>query len=133
VGKLPIFAILTMMLLDGCAGPAGQTSSAAPAGAFPLTVTRRGGFAGVDDSARIAADGSAVVTHRGQSPVSITLPATTMDELRHALATPAQAGASTCSDGYEYTIVSPSGSTVIHGCDASQNPLVAVADLVVSR
>jgi hypothetical protein len=142
VRKPPICAILAALLLSGIAGCADspsrtQTSyatSAPPADAFPLTVTRRGGFAGVDDSARITADGSAVVTHRGRSPVQTSLPAGTMAELGRLLATPGRATASaapsTCDDGYEYEIVSPSASMAVHGCDIPQDRLVAIAELL---
>ncbi|WIM98553.1 hypothetical protein ACTOB_002156 [Actinoplanes oblitus] len=104
---------------------------------FPLTVTRRGGFAGVDDSVRIAADGSAVVTHRGRPPVRTAVSAATMAELRQLLAGPASTGRGTssvspavCADGYEYEIVTGSATTAVHGCDTAhaiaQNPVLTL-------
>ncbi|GAA4601030.1 hypothetical protein GCM10023107_55220 [Actinoplanes octamycinicus] len=114
------------------------TATAAPVGkAFPLTVTRRGGFAGVDDRVVIAADGSAVVTHRGKAPVRTSLSAGTMAELRQLLTAPEFTGRRTpsaspavCADGFEYEIVSASVATAVHGCDAAhaiaQNPVLTL-------
>ena len=113
----------------GASTPVTTTAAPAPAdNAFPLTVTRRGGFAGVDDRIRIAADGSAVVTRRGQTPVPATVPDSTMVELRGLLTDPAFAGRATppstpavCNDGYEYAITSPSVSVSVPGCDSPKD------------
>ena len=102
-------------------------ASPAPAGkAFPLAVTRTGGFAGVDDRATITADGTAMVTRKGGKPVRTALPEATMAELRRLLAAPDFArprpadGATVCNDGYEYEFVSPSSRTVVQDCDVRQ-------------
>ncbi|MFI7547020.1 hypothetical protein [Actinoplanes sp. NPDC049599] len=101
-----------------------RTTTATPAKAFPLTVTRRGGFAGVDDRVLITADGTAVVTRRGRPPVRSSLPTATMADLRQLLKAPELAGRAprteatvVCSDGYEYEIVSPTATTIVHDCD----------------
>jgi hypothetical protein len=108
--------------------PSGTATSApspesAPAKAFPLTVTRSGGFAGVDDRVLIKADGSVVVTRQGQAPVRTTLPATTMADLRRLLTSPEFTGrtsspdaAAVCNDGYQYEFTSPSGSATVQDC-----------------
>ena len=99
--------------------PAGATSPARTDEAFPLAVTRRGGFAGVQERAMIAADGTVVVT-RGGSSARTTLPAGTVTELRRLLTSPDFAGpaqATTCSDGYEYEFVGPSSTRRVYDCD----------------
>ncbi|MEV6600023.1 hypothetical protein AB0M36_24675 [Actinoplanes sp. NPDC051346] len=106
------------------------TTSAAPDPApaeklFPLAVHRRGGFAGVDDRASIAADGSVVVTRRGRAAVRTSLPATTMTQLRRLLAAPDLRGTpsdapAVCNDGYEYEFTSPSATLLVHDCDVPQ-------------
>ncbi|GGQ72372.1 hypothetical protein [Couchioplanes azureus] len=109
---------------------AGATpSSASPAapGAqalFPLAIHRRGGFAGVDDRASVAADGSVVVTRRGKGTVRTSLPAGTMAELRRLLTAPdlraAPSNAPVCNDGYEYAFTSPSSTAVGYDCNVPQ-------------
>jgi hypothetical protein len=139
--------LATSLMIAGCGGqapgspapvppattPAGTPESATappPQGtaeaAFPLTITRRGGFAGVDDRAAITADGTAVVTRDGQAPVRTKLPAATVTELRRLLAAPEFSGgavpsaSTTCNDGFEFTFVSPSATTVLLDCGDQQ-------------
>jgi hypothetical protein len=119
-----------------------RTTTAAPAKTFPLAVTRRGGFAGVDDRVLITADGTAVVTRQGRPPVRTSLPAATMADLRRLLEAPDLAGrapatdaSAVCNDGYEYEIVSPSATTIVHDCNTSHGAtldrmLAIVADLL---
>ncbi|MDI6104237.1 hypothetical protein QLQ12_37165 [Actinoplanes sp. NEAU-A12] len=115
------------------ASPAAASSPAASAAAekaFPLAVSRRGGFAGVDDHVSITADGTAVVTRRGGPAVRTSLPAATMDELRLLLAAPEFAGRTTppdapvCNDGFEYELVSPSSTTRVHDCGGGHGTAV---------
>ncbi|WP_164465960.1 hypothetical protein [Actinoplanes teichomyceticus] len=104
--------------------PGATTEPAATvSNAFPLTVTRRGGFAGLDESASIAADGSATLTREGRAPEPVRVPAATTAELRRLLSTPDLAaraapspGAPVCADGYEYRFVTPSATTVVPDC-----------------
>lgn len=118
--------------------PSTTTGTVGTGEAFPLTVSRRGGFAGVDDSVRITADGKAVVTRRGRPPVRTTLSAGTVAELRRLVTTPGLTGraptrsgpSSVCNDAYEYEIVSPSATTSVRGCGtphgAALNRLLAI-------
>ncbi|MFF5077591.1 hypothetical protein ACFY36_11105 [Actinoplanes sp. NPDC000266] len=110
--------------------PAKTTSRPATDKAFPLTVSRRGGLAGVDDSVRISADGSAIVTRRGRPPVTTTVPATKMAELRGLLdrlgpaaGRPARSGrpGAVCNDGFEYQITGPSIAARVDGCGTPEN------------
>ncbi|AEV87019.1 Kinesin-like protein KIF13B [Actinoplanes sp. SE50] len=142
-----ISVVLAALLLAGVAGcangepaaappPVAASSSATPASsamsaptasaarAVPLTVTRRGGFAGVEESVSIAADGSATATRKGQAAAPVRVPTATTTELRRLLGTPglaAQAspspGAPGCDDGFEYTFVTPSATTVVQDCE----------------
>ncbi|MFI7600033.1 hypothetical protein [Actinoplanes sp. NPDC049681] len=105
-----------------------QPSSPAADPTFPLTVARRGGFAGVDERATIAADGSAMVTLQGRAPVRKAVPAATLDELRRLLNSPDFARqakpTAVCNDGYEYEFASRSSTKVVHDCGASQGAAV---------
>ena len=103
--------------------------------AFPLTVSRQGGFAGVDDRVSIAADGSAVVTRRGGSPVRTSLPDSTMAELRRLLTSPdfarrsAPADRVVCNDGYEYEFTSRTTTVTVSDCG---NPHGATMDRLLA-
>jgi hypothetical protein len=134
--------VLASVLLAGVAGCAGndeQPAAPAPAASaaapvFPVTITRRGGFAGVDDRAQIAADGVAVVTRRGKPPVRGPVPAGTMADLRQLLTGPDFGGRpapadspAVCADGYAYEVAGPSASASFSGCGA---PADAGAGLV---
>ncbi|GIE29359.1 hypothetical protein Ait01nite_024040 [Actinoplanes italicus] len=141
--------LLATLLLSGCtaddrspagnAASAGTTTSAAaesatttPATAapFPYTVSRRGGFAGVDDRAQVSADGTAVVTTGNGSAAAKALPVATMDELRGLLTSPGftspatVASAPTCADGFEYEMVTPAAALTVHDCGDSHGPTV---------
>jgi hypothetical protein len=143
VQKSLVSIVLAASLLAGCAGnepgsaPSAAVTSAAPsaaapsaAQAFPLTVNRRGGFAGFDDRAEIAADGSVTVTRRGQSAAKVTLPAATVAELGRLVTSPefaVEAGpspAGVCNDGFEYEVVSPASRLVVDDCGTSHGAAV---------
>ncbi|MEU4243927.1 hypothetical protein [Actinoplanes sp. NPDC026619] len=148
--KSHLSVVLAALLLGGVAGCAGNEQPAAPAQSasaaapmFPLTITRRGGFAGVDDRAEITADGATVVTRRGKPPVRGSLPADAMADLRQLLTAPAFTGRPTptdsspvCADGYEYEVTSPSATTSVHVCgvpeDAAPARMVAIAATLFS-
>jgi hypothetical protein len=104
------------------AAPTAASASPTPASAFPLTISRQGGFAGVDDRVEIAANGSATVTTRGRTAVKVTLPAATVDELRRLVTTPEFTGKATlpeeptCNDGFEYEVTTPSSAVTVHDC-----------------
>ncbi|WP_433796144.1 hypothetical protein [Actinoplanes sp. CA-252034] len=99
-------------------------SPAAPpaASAFPLAISRRGGFAGVEDRAEIAANGSVVVTSRDRPPAKTSLPAATVAELSRLVTSTeftGQAGKPelpTCNDGYEYEVAAPGWTVTVHDC-----------------
>jgi hypothetical protein len=145
--------LLTTLLLSGCTGDdrpsTGNAASAAPESAtapgsvtapesvttpatapFPFTVNRRGGFAGVDDHAEIAADGTVVVTTRQRSAARASVPVATMDELRRLLTSPDFTGgarvpsAPACNDGFEYELVTPEATVTVHDCGASHGATI---------
>ncbi|MEU4624900.1 hypothetical protein AB0G04_33625 [Actinoplanes sp. NPDC023801] len=152
-----LLAVLLLAGLTGCTGddrPAAPAASApaaslpaapgptenatTPAAApFPFTVNRRGGFAGVDDRARIDADGTVVVTTRERSSAPASLPAATMDELRRLLTSAdftgraGTASAPTCDDGFEYELATPEATVTVHDCGdphgATVDRLVAIS------
>ena len=104
-------------------------------GAFPLTVSRQGGFAGVDDRVSITADGSAVVTRRGGSPVRTSLPDSTMAELRRLLTSAdfargsAPAERVVCNDGFEYEFANRTTTITVTDCG---NPHGATMDRLLA-
>jgi hypothetical protein len=140
--------LLTILLLSGCTDDdrpaAGGAASKAPESAttsasattptaepFPYTVDRRGGFAGVDDHAEVAADGTAVVTTGSGSPATkSTVPVATMDELRRLLTSPDFTGRTAspdvpaCNDGFEYEMVTPAAGVTVHDCGTSHGPTI---------
>jgi hypothetical protein len=95
VKKLSRYAVAALgtlgsagLVLTGCGNESGEggpaqrpTLPSAPtlptaspsAGTLPLTVSRRGGFAGFDDQVLISADGVATVSSRGKDPVRCKL------------------------------------------------------------
>ncbi|GAA3344974.1 hypothetical protein GCM10020358_50290 [Amorphoplanes nipponensis] len=112
------------------------TTTAAAAKVFPLIVTRRGGFAGVDDRASITADGSVVVTMQGRPPVRSSLPAATMAELRRLLTAPDLTGPASpavCNDGFEYEFVGPSVNAKVQDCGASHGATMDAMLAVAAR
>jgi hypothetical protein len=146
--KLVLAAVLTAGLA-GCAGPdpgpgaapatTPAAASPAPAEVFPLTVTRTGGFAGVDDRAEISADGTVVVTRGGQTPVRSSLPFVTVAELRRVLAAPdfpgrtaPSAGDPVCNDGFTYAFVSPAVTGTLQDCGAAE-PGTPARALAIAR
>ncbi|MEU8665252.1 hypothetical protein, partial [Actinoplanes philippinensis] len=120
--------------------PPTATSSAAPpaAAAFPLAISRRGGFAGVEDRAEIAANGTVTVTSRGRPAARTTLPAATVAELSRLVTSTeftGQAGrpeAPTCNDGYEYEVAGPAWTVTVHDCGQPHGaPIDRVLAIVV--
>jgi hypothetical protein len=103
------------------ASPSATSTAASPSSAvFPLTISRQGGFAGVDDRVEIAANGSATVTAGGRPAVKVSLPAATVDELRRLVTTSAftapRPEVPTCNDGFEYKVATPSSTRTVHDC-----------------
>jgi hypothetical protein len=148
VQKSLVSIALAAFLLAGCArndpastpviATAPSASATSSAQAFPLTINRQGGFAGFDDRAEIAADGSVTVTRRGQSAAKVTLPAATVAELGRLVTSPdfaVEAGPSparVCNDGFEYELVSPTSRLVVDDCGtphgATVDRVLAVAN-----
>ncbi|MEV4279828.1 hypothetical protein [Actinoplanes xinjiangensis] len=120
----PASPVVTSAAAPSATAPSSSTPTAASssAAAFPLTISRRGGFAGVDDRAEIAADGSATVTTGDRPAARVTVPAATVDELRRLVTTPEFSGkaalpeAPACNDGFEYEVATPSSSVTVHEC-----------------
>lgn len=129
--SIPAPAASTSAPASSAPAPSATGKPPAPSDkAFPFAVTRRGGFAGVDDHATIAADGSAVITRQGKPAVRTSLPAGTMAELGRLLTTPELTGKATptggavCNDGFEYELVSPSSTTLVVDCGAPHGTTV---------
>ncbi|GIE82452.1 hypothetical protein Aph02nite_84020 [Actinoplanes philippinensis] len=97
-------------------------ATAPTAAAFPLVVTRRGGFAGVEDRAEIAANGSVTVTSQSRPAAKTSLPAASVAELSRLVTSKdftGQAGRPelpACNDGYEYQVATPVSSVTVHDC-----------------
>jgi hypothetical protein len=138
--------VLAALLLAGLAGCTEQTPSPAPSSAapttaaqpsatapvspptpsavpvFPVTASRQGGFAGVDDHAEIAADGSVALTGGGKPAQKTSLPAASVAELSRLVASPeftaasGKSGLPACNDGFEYTIATPAATVTVHDC-----------------
>jgi hypothetical protein len=122
------------------ASPASPSAAkpSSPAAAFPLVVSRTGGFAGVDDRVTIQADGSAVVTRRGQKPVHTSVPATETADLRKLLAAPqkpapAASGEPVCADGFHYEISSPALKAVVEDCGGPRAAAVSAVLGIATR
>ncbi|MFI5496760.1 hypothetical protein [Actinoplanes sp. NPDC051859] len=107
------------------------------AGVFPLTVSRRGGFAGVNDRVAIKADGTTLVTRDGQQTTRTTLPAATMSELRRLLTAPdfprREKSSAVCSDGFEYEISTASTTAVMEDCGPAQETSIDKVVAIVQR
>ncbi|BEL06775.1 hypothetical protein Q0Z83_049660 [Actinoplanes sichuanensis] len=87
-----------------------------------MTVSRQGGFAGVDDHAEIAADGSVTLTGGGKPAEKTSLPAASVEKLSRWVTSPeftAGSGKSdlpVCNDGFEYKIATAAASVTVHDC-----------------
>lgn len=129
-------AILTAMLVSGCAAstgddrvtapPSGSPSASqeSPVPLAPVTVTRTGGLAGMSDTYVIAPDGTMSIDSR-REPASGTKKLTPdeQSELRSLVTAPALRAEATsdalvkrtCADGFVYTVTS--GDLTIKGMD----------------
>ncbi len=119
-------------------------SSSAPsevAGRFPVSVTRSGGFAGVDDAVVVAADGSATVKRRSGRPTPVTLTAEQLAELRTLLASPALAAEAagpaqreSCADGFTVTLTTGSVRATSYSCapPGDRPTVTAITSLLLS-
>ncbi|MEU4164561.1 hypothetical protein [Actinoplanes sp. NPDC026670] len=138
-----VLATLLLAGLAGCteaapapaASPAASTAVVSPSASavvspptpsavsvFPVTASRQGGFAGVDDHAEIAADGSVTLTGGGKPAQKTSLPAASVAELSRLVASPeftaasGKSGLPACNDGFEYTIATPAATVTVHDC-----------------
>jgi hypothetical protein len=105
------------------------TTSAQP---LPLTLSRTGGIAGVQDQVKIDPDGTATVTHRSGKPTTTRLSAPELAALRRLVTDPALAreakaadGAGTCADGFQYDLRTPALSMKTTDCGRSNRPTLA--------
>ena len=118
--------------------PATTTPATSPPAAptpgqpLPLTLSRTGGIAGVQDQVKIDPDGTATVTHRAGKPTTTTLSAKSLAALRGLLADPALAreakavdGAGTCADGFQYSLRTPALTMKTTDCGRSKQPTLA--------
>jgi hypothetical protein len=100
--------------------------------ALPLTLSRTGGIAGVQDQVEVDPDGTATVIRRGGTPATSTLSAADLAALRRLLTDPAlareakvTAGNGVCADGFQYTLRTPSVTMKTDDCGRSDRPTLA--------
>jgi hypothetical protein len=116
-------------------GTATPTTSAPTAVAqpLPLTLSRTGGIAGVQDQVKIDTDGTATVTHRAGKPTTTTLSAKDLAALRRLLTDPAlvreakaaDGAGQQCADGFQYDLRTPDLSVKATDCGRSTHPTLA--------
>lgn len=116
-------------------GSATATTSppAAVAQPFPLTLSRTGGIAGVQDQVKIDTNGTATVTHKSGKPTTTTLSATDLAALRRLLTDPAlvreakaaDGSGQQCADGFQYDLRTPDLSMKTTDCGRSSHPTLA--------
>lgn len=109
-------------------------TDATPAGATarPVSITRTGGFAGVNERVEIAADGSWVYTdarqnrtERGELTVAQRLAlARLITDPRFAQEIRAKAGPGVCNDAFQYTIKAGEFSGSFEDCGGTDRPVV---------
>lgn len=115
---------------------AGTPTSSAPTAVgqpLPLTLSRTGGIAGVQDQVKIDTKGTATVTNRAGKSTTTTLSAKNLAALRRLLTDPAlvreaKAGDSTgqqCADGFQYDLRTPDLSMKTTDCGRSTHPTLA--------
>ena len=119
--------LVAFIVVAGCAGPvvtegpgspsmapsfagSGTPSSEPPSGA--LVLTRTGGFAGVDDVATIAENGTAQVTDRFGATAACTPDTAAVDRLRaiDLVAVRSAPSKPPIADGFSYTVTTAAGS-----------------------
>ena len=109
-------------------GPAAGTTATHP---YPLTISRTGGFAGVDESITVRSDGGwSYSANRGKPTAQGTLPAPDLAKVTQTLSDPAfgldvrphkQNGV--CADGFTYSVsIGPETST-FDECGEGDRPL----------
>jgi hypothetical protein len=128
---------------SGSTTPSGSGTSSGPATGVlpPVTITRRGGLAGVDETVAISADGSWVYTNRRQVTTqrgtltdaqrrALAQLVTSPDFLKQVRATP---GLSNCNDAFAYAVVVGDLQTQLVDCGTTDRPAVkAVITAVVN-
>ena len=135
-----LLSVLAVLVLAGCGaqdGGAAPTRTPPPetSAAAPVTVTRTGGLAGVNQSIALSPDGSWVYTdgRRNQTERG-TLTDAQRAQVLQLLASPAFAQAlsgratttAVCNDGFEYTISYGSARFAFTDCGQADAPVEAV-------
>jgi hypothetical protein len=100
---------------------------------LPLTLSRTGGIAGVQDQVKIDTNGTATVTHRAGKPTTTTLSAEDLAALRRLLTDPAlvreakaaDGAGQQCADGFQYALRTPDLSVKTNDCGRSTHPTLA--------
>ncbi len=114
--------------------PAPATSApTAVAQPLPLTLSRTGGIAGVQDQVEIDVNGMATVTHKAGKPTTTTLSAEELAALRALLTDPAlvreakaaDGAGPQCADGFQYALRTPGLSVKSTDCGRSKQPTLA--------
>jgi hypothetical protein len=148
VAGVIIAAVLTLAGCGGStagAGSAGSSTKPSPTGSHPsddpagteaMVVVRTGGFAGVRDLMRVAADGTARITVKTGDTRDCTPSASSLDRLRAidlaALKAP-PTKLSQMADGFNYSVTTGNGSAAgSEGDDGSRGEFVGAAAAVIA-
>src|SRR5215831_14298075 len=114
----------------GGPGPGGATTATA-AHPYPLTITRTGGFIGVNESITLRSDGGwSYSAIKGKPTAQGTLPAADLAKVNQTLSNPAfgldvrpHKNGVVCNDGYTYSVsIGPETST-FDECGEGDRPL----------
>jgi hypothetical protein len=148
VAGVIISAVLTLAGCGGStagAGPAGSPTSPSPTGSRTsddppgtqaMVVVRTGGFAGVRDMMRVAADGTARITVKTGDTNACTPSAASLDRLRAIDLTAINATPTKLSkmaDGFNYSVKTSDGSAAAsEGDDGRRAELVDAAAAVIA-
>ena len=119
--------------IAGCGSPGGPApvGPGSPVHPYPLTITRTGGFAGVDESITLRADGSwSYSGSRGKPAAQGTLTPTELDQITRAVSDPAfpadvrpHRTEGTCNDGFTYSVTVGPETTSFEECGGNDRPL----------
>jgi hypothetical protein len=141
-------AAALLLLIAGCGAPGGPapvgpapggpapggpavTGTGAPVHPFPLTITRTGGFAGVDQSITVRSDGSwSYGAGKAKPATQGTLTQAELDQVTRILSDPAfpadvrpHRTEGVCSDGFTYSVTIGPESSSFEDCGEVDRPL----------
>ena len=127
------FGLVLVLAIAGCGAPAGPApvGGASAAHPYPLTITRTGGFAGVNESITLASDGGwSYTSAKGKPAAQGTLAPADLAQVTQTVSNPAFGAdvrahktGGTCADGFTYSVsIGPETST-FEECGGTDRPL----------